>query len=91
MVPKHVPPGYYFMSFGSLHTGRSIGACIVLVEEGEDPNEKCARLGLMPLECNEAQWLPLARRRPAIRNHGSRPLLFRGRNAAAGLLHRQRT
>ncbi len=48
------------MSFGSLHTGKNIGCCLVEVEGLEDPNEKCARLGLMPHECNQARAYLLA-------------------------------
>ena len=45
---------YYFMSYGSLHSGKNIGCCIIEVEESEDPNEKSKILGLMPNECNQA-------------------------------------
>jgi hypothetical protein len=55
MNPERMTPGFYFMSFGSLHTGRAIGACIVVIAVGEDPNEKAHRLGLVPNECNEAR------------------------------------
>jgi len=43
---------YVFMSFGSLHTGKNLGCCIVRVQRPEDANEECKRLGLMPNECN---------------------------------------
>lgn len=46
---------YVFMSFGSMHDGRNLGCCIVRVAEFTDANAECARLGLMPNECNEAR------------------------------------
>ncbi len=45
----------FFMSFGSLHTGKNLGCCLVQVADGEDPNRKCFELGLMPDECNQAR------------------------------------
>ena len=50
---------YVFVSFGSLHTRKNIGCCIVQVEREEDANGECARLGLMPQECNEAKGFHL--------------------------------
>lgn len=46
---------YVFMSFGSAHTGRNIGCCIIESEDPNDANEKCKELGLMPEECNQAR------------------------------------
>ena len=50
---------YIFMSFGSHHTAKNIGCCIVKTEGTEDANEKCKRLGLMPNECNQARGYEL--------------------------------
>lgn len=46
---------YVFISFGSAHTGKNIGCCIVKVDDPEQANEECRRLGLMPNECNQAR------------------------------------
>ncbi len=51
---------YVFMSFGSAHTRRNLGCCIVRVQHVEDANEECKRLGLMPQECNQARGYPLS-------------------------------
>ena len=45
----------FFMSFGSLHTGKNLGCCLIEVGLGEDPNANCAELGIMPHECNQAR------------------------------------
>ena len=50
---------YVFMSFGSPHTGKNLGACIVEVDDPNQANEKCKELGLMPDECNQARGYPL--------------------------------
>jgi hypothetical protein len=50
---------YFFISFGSLHTKKNIGCCIVRAEDIDAANEKCKELGLMPNECNEARAYPL--------------------------------
>lgn len=46
---------YVFMSFGSIHTGKNLGCCIVQVEKPEDANEHCRSLGLMPDTCNQGR------------------------------------
>lgn len=46
---------YVFMSFASAHSGKNIGCCIVQVENPEDANEECKRLGIMPKACNQAR------------------------------------
>lgn len=44
---------YVFMSFGSIHTRKNIGCCIVQVSDPHNANEACRQLGLTPQECNE--------------------------------------
>lgn len=46
---------YVFMSFGSVHTGKNIGCCIVKVDDPDQANAECKQLGLMPTECNQAR------------------------------------
>lgn len=46
---------YVFMSFGSIHTRKNLGCCIVKVKKPENANDECKRLGLMPNECNEGR------------------------------------
>ena len=46
---------YVFMSFASAHTGKSLGCCIVEVDDPQEANEKTKRLGIMPQECNHAR------------------------------------
>lgn len=50
---------YVFMSFGSVHTGKNLGCCIVEVNNPNDANARCFELGLVPNECNQARSYPL--------------------------------
>lgn len=45
---------YVFVSFGSIHTGKPLGACIVQVENAEQANAETQRLGIAPDTCNRA-------------------------------------
>ena len=51
---------YIFMSFGSLHSGKNLGCCIIQVDSPDQANDKCNELGLIPNECNQARAYPLA-------------------------------
>jgi len=48
------------MSFGSMHTRKNIGCCIIRVKNPEDANEECKRLNLMPTECNQTRGFLLS-------------------------------
>lgn len=50
---------YVFVSFGSAHTRKPLGGCVVEVDNSIDANKKCMELGLMPDECNKAFGYPL--------------------------------
>ena len=45
---------YVFLSFGSVHTGKALGACVLHLENAEQANDKAKELGLTPNECNKA-------------------------------------
>lgn len=51
---------YVFMSFGSVHTGKNLGCCIIRCADPENANELCALMGLMPAECNQARGYVLS-------------------------------
>jgi len=46
---------YVFISFGSLHTGKNIGCCIVEVEALDDAAAKCDELKLTPEVCSQGR------------------------------------
>ena len=50
---------YVFVSFGSLHSGKNIGCCVIQCDDPEQANIKCKELGLMPEECNGARGYAL--------------------------------